>query len=78
MEVWSDFSHPSEVWNDAIGGHFTKQQAKTVHREMERVRKSTSGPMRPIWDYAETRTRRKVVGAASGRMLTTIGSRSVA
>ena len=78
MEVWSDFSHPSEVWNDAIGGPFTQQQAKTVHREMERVRKSTSGPIRPIWDFAETRAQRKAVRATVGRTLTTIGARSVA
>ncbi len=77
-DVWEPFVHPSEAWKDAIGGHYTKEQAKTVHREMERVRTSTSGPIRPIWDFAETRTRRKVVGAASGRILTTIGSRSVA
>ena len=76
MEVWSDFSHPSEVWNDAIGGHFTKEQAKTAHREMERVRKSTSGPIRPVWDFAETRAQRKVMRATVGRTLTTIGLRS--
>jgi hypothetical protein len=78
MEVWSDFRHPSEVWNDAIGGPFTKQQAKTVHREMERVRKSTSGPIRPIWDFAESRAQGKVKQAARRRVLTAVGTRAAA
>ena len=78
MEEWSDFRHPSEVWNDAIGGSFTQQQAKTVHRELERVRKSTSGPIRPVWDFAETRAGRKVRRAVVNRTLTTVGARSVA
>ena len=78
MEVWQPWVHSSEVWNDAVGGPFTKSQAETVHREMERVRKSTSGPIRPIWDFAESRANAKAKRAVVNRILTTVGSRSVA
>jgi hypothetical protein len=44
---------------------------------MERVRKSTSGPIRPIWDFAESRANAKAKRAVTNRIITGIGSRGL-